>query len=124
MLLREYELTVIANPQLTPDKSTKTFEKYESMLLADGGEIIKKAAWGTRKLAFPMNQQFRGTYFHYDLTCSPACLKEVERLMRIDDNILRYMSVRLGENVDVEKRRLEIAKAEAFASSQKEIDPQ
>ncbi len=124
MLLREYELTVIANPQLTPDKSTKTFEKYETLLLADGGEIIKKSAWGTRKLAFPMNQQFRGTYFHYDLTCSPAALKEVERLMRIDDSILRYMSIRLGENVDVEQRKLEIAKAEAFASSQKEIDPQ
>ena len=44
--------------------------------------------------------------------------------MRIDDSILRYMSIRLGENVDVDKRRIEIAKAEAYASSQKEIDPQ
>ncbi len=124
MLLREYEFTVIASPQLTPENSTKTFEKYEALLLAEGGEIIKKAPWGTRKLAFPMGQQFRGTYMHYDLTCSPDSLKEVERLMRIDENILRYMSVRLGENVDVEMRKLEIAKAEAFASSQKEIDPQ
>lgn len=123
-MLREYEFTVIANPQVAPDKAAKLFEKYESLLFVDGGEIVKKSAWGTRKLAFPMNQQFRGTYMHYDLTCSPAALKEVERLMRIDENVLRYMSVRIGEDVDVEKRRIEIAKAEAFASSQKDADPQ
>ncbi len=123
-MLREYEMTVIANPQLSPDKLAKTFEKYESMLFSEGGEVIKKSSWGTRKLAFPMNQHFRGSFLHYDMTCTPAALKEVERLMRIDDNILRYMSIRIGENVDVEQRRVEIAKAEAFASSQKESENQ
>ena len=40
--------------------------------------------------------------------------------MRIDDNVLRYLSIRLGEDVDVEKRKIEIAKAEALAASEKE----
>jgi hypothetical protein len=44
-------------------------------------------------------------------------LKEAERLLRIDENILRYLDVLIGKNVDVEKRKLEIAKAEASAAA-------
>jgi small subunit ribosomal protein S6 len=93
----------------------KTVEKYETVLLADGGQLIKKDDWGVRKLAYPMKKQFRGRYVLYDLTCKPEHLKESERLMRIDENVLRYLNILIGENVDVEARKIELAKAEAKA---------
>ena len=110
---REYEVTLVLNPQMSAEVFKKTIEKYESVLLADGGQIVKKDDWGVRKLAYPMKKQYRGRYVHYDLTCKPEHLKESERLMRIDENVLRYLNIFVGENVDVEARKLELAKVEA-----------
>ena len=119
-MLREYELTVIANSQLSEDDAKKLQQKYEAILANDGGQIIKKDDWGTKKLSFPIKKQFKGRYVHYDLTCLPVHLAEAERLMRIDENVLRYLSVKIGENVDVDKRKAEIAKLEAEAARQRE----
>lgn len=115
---REYELTIVYNPQTSADVHKKTVEKYESIILADGGEIIKKEDWGVKKLAYPMKGHFRGRYVHYDLVCKPEHLKESERFMRIDDNVLRYLNIFLNDNVDVEARKLEIAKAQAKSQAQ------
>ena len=119
-MLREYEFTFIANSQLSDEDTKKLLEKYETILATDGGQVIKKDDWGTKKLAFPIKKHFRGRYVHYDLTCKPEHLAEAERLMRIDDNVLRYLSVRIGENVDVDVRKAQIAKLEAEAARQRE----
>ncbi len=108
---REYEFTVIASGNLQDADKNKLFEKYEGIFLADGGEVLKRDDWGNRRLAYPIKEQFRGHYVNYDFVGKPEHLAEAERLMRIDENILRYMSVRIGENVDVNERRAEIAKA-------------
>ena len=123
-MLREYEFTIITNSQLSEDDSKKLLDKYESSLGENGGQIIKKDDWGARKLAFPMKKQFRGHYVHYDLTTTPEQLAEAERLMRIDDNVLRYLSIRIGEDVDVESRKAEIAKAEAEAQAARQKEEQ
>lgn len=112
-MLREYEFTVIARTDIPEADRAKLFEKYEQMLTADGGEFILRNEWGSRKLTFPINEQFRGHYINYDFVGKPEHLSEVERLMRIDEGILRFMSVRIGENVDVNERRAELAKSEA-----------
>lgn len=119
-MFREYEVTVILNGQLSDDESKRLQGKYEGILLADGGEVIKKNDWGVRKLAFPMKNQYRGLYLNYDITAKSEHIAEAERLMRIDDNVLRYMSVRIGENVDVAARKAELAKFEAQAAMQRE----
>ena len=112
---REYEVTIIFNAQISPDIFKKTVEKYETILLTEGGQVVKKDDWGVKKLAYPIKKQFRGRYVHYDLLCKPEHLKEAERLMLIDENVLRYLNILLGESVDVEKRRLELATTEAKA---------
>ncbi len=119
-MLREYEITVITNSQLPEEDAKKLFEKYEGLFFAKGGELIKKSDWGTKKLAFPIKSQFRGRYTNYDLTAHSDQITEAERLMRIDDHVLRYLSVRIGENVDVEMRKKELAKQEAEALAREE----
>jgi small subunit ribosomal protein S6 len=115
-LLREYEITVLINSQLPEEEIKKLHKKYEGVLLQDGGEVIKKSHWGNKKLAFPIKKHFRGNFVHYDLTTLSGHLAEAERLMRIDENVLRYMSVRIGENVDPNERKAQLAKLEARAA--------
>ena len=120
-MLREYEMTIVASAQMPEDMSRQLFDKYESLMLADGGEIVRKMDWGVKKLAFPMKKQFRGRYMHYDLTGKPEHLQRAEHLMRIDDNVLRYMSIKLGDaNFDLANRRAELAKQDAQIAAQKE----
>lgn len=112
-MLREYEFTIIASSQISDDESRKLLEKYEGVLFEKGGEVIRKSDWGMKKLAFPIKTQHRGRYTHYDLLTTPDCLAEAERLMRIDDHVLRYLSVKIGENVNPDERRRQLAKKEA-----------
>ena len=120
--MREYEVTIIGNAQLSEEASKKLFKRYEDILCAEGGEILRRDEWGAKRMAFPINKQFRGKYVNYDLTALPVQLAEAERLMRIDDNILRYMSVKLGENIDVEARKKEIVKEQVEAEKAKEAE--
>jgi small subunit ribosomal protein S6 len=121
MMLREYELTVIAKGDLPDNELGNVLAKYEKYMTKDGGQILKKDNWGARKLAFPINKQYRGHYTCYDFVGAPANLSEIERLMRIDDNILRYLSVAIGSNVDVEARKVELVKEAAKAKEEAEM---
>lgn len=114
-MLREYEFTLILKPELMDDGLRAIHQKYESLFTKDGGQMIKKDAWGTKKLAFPIKKSYRGNYTLYDFVGEPKNVAEAERLMRFDDNVLRFMSVMLGEDVDIEKRKVEIQKADEKA---------
>lgn len=114
-MLREYEVTIISRADMPETDVQKVLSKYEKLMTAEGGEILKKDPWGSKKLAFPMKKHHRGIYTNYDFIGTSANLSEMERLMRIDEDVLRYMSVFLDENVDATERKEQIAKAAAAA---------
>ncbi len=118
-MLREYDFTIITKGDLSEGEAAKVLEGYEALMTKDGGEILKRDPWGTKKLAFPMKKSFRGNYVNYDFIGAPANLAEMERLMRIDDNVLRYLMVRLDDTgdagVDVAARKAELVKQEKEA---------
>lgn len=114
-MLREYEMTIISRADMPESDVLKVLGKYEKLMTNDGGEILKKDVWGSKKLAFGMKKHHRGVYTNYDFIGTSANLAEMERLMRIDDDVLRYMSVFLGENVNAAQRKDQIAKAASAA---------
>lgn len=118
-MLREYEFTVISNPHLNEQDTEKLHSKYIEIVTREGGQVLKKDDWGTKKLAYTMKGFFKGHYICYDYLGKPEHLAEAERLMRIDDDVLRYMAVRIGEGVDADERKAEIAKADAKAAAVK-----
>jgi small subunit ribosomal protein S6 len=118
-LLREYDFTIITRGDLPEGEAAKALGTYEKLMTAGGGEILKKDEWGVKRLAYPIKKVFRGYYVNYDFVGTPESMAEMERLMRIDDNILRYLTVRVDEEAqgitDIEARKAEIAKAEKEA---------
>jgi small subunit ribosomal protein S6 len=106
---------IITKGELTEVDTAKVLTGYEGLMTKDGGEILKRDDWGNRKLNFPIGKSFRGTYVNYDFVGSPANVAEMERLMRIDDNVLRHLIVRIDEEegkIDVAARKDEIVKTE------------
>tara|TARA_A100001015_G_scaffold219186_1_gene246481 strand:+ start:3422 stop:3802 length:381 start_codon:yes stop_codon:yes gene_type:complete len=114
---REYELTIISAVQRAEAQHKELLDKYEKIFLANNGEIIDRKDWGVKKLCSPINKHYRAQYTFYDFSGDSSQLKEMERLMNIDENILRYMLIQTGQNVDVDKRKAAIAKAEAKADA-------
>ena len=118
-MLREYDFTIITRGDLGEGDNAKVLEGYESLMTKDGGEILKRDEWGGKRLAFPIKKLFRGNYVNYDFVGAPENLAEMERLMRIDDNVLRYLVVRVDEGhegtIDIEARKAELAKQEQEA---------
>lgn len=118
-MLREYDFTVITKGDLTEGDHAAVLANYESLMVKDGGEILKKDEWGLKKLSFPIKKSFRGHYVNYDFVGRPEHLAEIQRLMRIDDNVLRFLVVRLDEEsegiTDIAARKADIAKAERDA---------
>lgn len=118
-MLREYDFTIITKGDLPEGESAKVLANYEALMTKDGGEVLKRDDWGVKRLAFPIKKSFRGHYVNYDFVGAPENLAEMERLMRIDDNVLRYLLVRLDEErdgtIDIAARKEDLAKQEREA---------
>lgn len=121
-MVREYEFTLISSSQMQDTDHAKMVEKYEKIITGEGGEILKKDEWGTKKFAYNINGHYRGNYTFYDLLATPEGFAEAERLMKIDSNILRWLKVKIGENVDPAERKAEIARKEVEAEAKKNRD--
>lgn len=119
---REYEFIIIVNAQLSEEETKKVQDKYENIFLSNNGEVVVKNDWGVKKLAFPIHKQFRGRYFFYDFLGDSEKLDEAQRLMRIDENILRYLLVRIGDDANIDDRKAELAKQEAAAAAQRQAE--
>ena len=119
-MLREYEFTLVAKADLPDADKQKIFNGYEEILKRGGGELIKKDDWGSKRLSFPIRKNFRGHYVFYNYASTPANVAECERLLRIDENMLRYLVVKIGEDVNVQERKVELAKAAAAMQRQAE----
>jgi len=95
--MNEYELMVIVHPEADSDAVTALNEQIATWINAQGGEVVQTNVWGRRKLAFEINKQTEGSYVVTTLRLASAALAEVERTIRLHEQVLRYMFVRQGE---------------------------
>ncbi len=120
--MREYEAMIIARAELPEAELTKMVAKWESIICADGGEVIKKDPWGVKRLAYPIQKNNRGNYMVYDVASTQDNIRELERILKLDENVLRAMVIKLSDNVNVEHRRVELQQqAEAAAQRAAEM---
>ena len=108
-LSREYETIYILKPELPIDTVDKTADKVNGIIGKFDGEVLLQDDWGKRKLAYPIKKNARGHYVYFNYVGTSNLVGELERQLRIDDNLLRFLTVRVGEDVNVENRRAEVA---------------
>lgn len=91
--MRLYEVVYILDPALDEDAVTAKLEKFHGLATASGGEVAAVDHWGTRQLAYPIARQQSGYYVVAQFTAAADALPEFERLLRLDDEVLRYLLV-------------------------------
>jgi small subunit ribosomal protein S6 len=109
--LRRYETILIAHVDLSEDELNVLTERYSALVAAQKGILIKVERWGKRRLAYLINKQARGFYILFDYACLSAVVTEFERNLKIDDKILKFMTVLKDDAVDADALQKEIEEA-------------
>jgi small subunit ribosomal protein S6 len=94
-LLRDYEIVYIFNPSLDEERVTEKLDRFHGLLTggAGGGEITVVDHWGKRQLAYEIDDQTTGYYTVAHFSAPAEALPEFERLLKLDDEVLRYLVV-------------------------------
>jgi small subunit ribosomal protein S6 len=94
---RTYEVIFIVDPDTADDEVMKLSEGVQKIITGQGGSITKTEMMGKRQLAYEINHKKNGTYVLLEVEGSGAEIAEVERRMRVNDQVLRYMTIRVDE---------------------------
>ena len=93
--MRNYESLYIIHPEVVGDELTALVDKFQKVLGDTGAEVVKLDNWGVRKLAYPIKKVERGSYIQVLFSAEPEVVAEYERRLRLDEQILRFLTVRL-----------------------------
>ncbi len=115
----EYETTYLIKPELPDDAVKAVLEKVTGIIENHEGSILLTDDWGKRKLAYPIQKHTRGHYFNVNYVSPPNLIAELERNLRIDDNLLRFLTVKIGDDVDVEARKVAAAEVAALRAEER-----
>lgn len=99
--MRKYENLVIVKPTLTAEEIQASIQAIEEVITSNGGEIAATDAMGMRKLAYPIQKSERG-YFHVIYySIAPSAINEIERRFRLNEEILRFITIKYEKNREV-----------------------
>ena len=112
--MRRYELMLVLRPDAPEERAAAVIDRTTRYVVASGGQIVKVAPWGRRRLAYPIDRYREGSY-HIVVFESPAeAIAEMERSLQITEEVLRYLVTRVVRPVK--------ARRDATAGEVEEID--
>lgn len=121
--MRRYETIFISDPDLSETDRVQLFEKTKKIIPDYNGMLVVFDEWGTKKLAYDIKKKNRGYYVLINYGGDGDLVDEMERSFRIDDRVLKFMTIVLDKEADPEAIQMEIDKAkEAASAKQAEIE--
>ena len=92
-----YENVFIARQDISGAQADALADAFTQLITEQGGEVKKRESWGLRNLAYRMNKNRKGHYVLFNIDAPPAAIAELERTMRINEDVLRYLTIRVDE---------------------------
>lgn len=92
-----YETVFIARQDISSTQVDALSDAFAAIIAENGGEVKKRESWGLRNLSYRMKKNRKGHYMLFNLDAPPAAVSEMERNMRINEDVLRYLTVRVDE---------------------------
>lgn len=118
-IIHFYESIIMLHPDATADEQKEFFKKNKEILKSFSGEYHAVETWGKRNLAYPINKMKKAIYFHSLFKSEPGSIAELERTMRINEKVVRFMHTRLDDRKPLAKH-LEDFKIQLKVSAEKE----
>jgi small subunit ribosomal protein S6 len=95
--MRNYEMALVVRPDLEDEQVEEFQERLEKLITSYQGEIIEQDDWGKRRLAYNVRDYREGFYFFVNFKGTPELAKELDRVLKIADQVLRFMILREGK---------------------------
>lgn len=96
--MRDYELVLITVPQLDDEAIATLVQRVSGWITAGNGTVTGTNVWGRRSLAYAISKQTEGIYMVLNLQLAPSSTRELDRNLRLDEQIIRYLLIRLDED--------------------------
>ena len=107
--MRRYESVWVVNGDLPDEEVKSAIEKFSRIISSQGGTVVALEEWGRRKLSYKVQGTIRGYYVLANFAGSSETVKELERNYRIDDRIIRFITTKKSDKVNLEALQAEIA---------------
>jgi small subunit ribosomal protein S6 len=111
--VREYETTFIVQPEISDDVRDAFLAKLDAIVAEKGGVRLMLDDWGKRKLAYEIGNFQKGHYYSLKYLDTGPTVSELERALKLEEAILRFLTVRVADDVtDIETRKADAAEEE------------
>ena len=97
VIMRLYESVLIARQDITAAQVETMADEFAEIITSAGGSIKKREYWGLRALAYRIKKNRKGHYIMFNLETGPEALKEYERVMGLNEDVLRFLNIRIEE---------------------------
>jgi len=115
--MRNYENLVIVKPTFTAEEIQASIKAIEEVITSNGGEIAAASQMGMRKLAYPINKNERGYYHVVYYSIAPSAITEIERRFRINEDLLRFVTIKYDSNREISAYNSLVEKAKKAAAT-------
>src|SRR6202521_6286635 len=104
--MRIYEELFIVRPDAPEEEIDQVIEQLTTLIASQGGNVDKSDKWGVRKLAYRVQKRTEGFYVLLQFVSKPETVMEIERRLRVTDQVLKFITVRIDEKMKkIEKRK-------------------
>jgi len=105
--MRLYDIVVVLSPEIVPEQATALADGFKKILTDDAAQIKTEEIWGRRRLAYPIAKRREGIYYYWQVEAKAEAVAELERKLRLSDDVLRHLAVRADEEL---KRSVKLKK--------------
>jgi small subunit ribosomal protein S6 len=125
--VRDYELGIVLSPEASEEQTKAILDRVSQVVQTSGGAVIKVNAWGRRKLAYPIDRHRDGLYYWLDLSLTPQTVLEIDRNLKVSEEVIRHLIVKRDPKAVAQQRAREAlaeANAPAEAEAAEEAEPE
>ena len=101
-----YEMMFILRPDLNEEQISQQMKKYYNFLREHGAERVGIKVWSKRRLAYPIQKFQDGIYILVNYTSDGSPVASIERAMRLSDEVIRYLTIKLREDIEIESTEI------------------
>ena len=117
---RDYELGVIFNPEVSEEETRSVMDRIDQIVTTHDGQVMRVNQWGRRRLAYPIERHRDGLYVFIDMILTPETVSELERMLKVSEIVLRYMTRKRDARVVQREREEREARAAATPAATEE----
>jgi len=120
--VRDYELGIVVSPEASEEQTKGILDRVTQVTQTNGGQVVKVHPWGRRRLAYPIDRHRDGLYFFLDLSLTPQTVLEIDRNLKVAEEVIRHLIVKRDPRAIAAQRAREAQAAAAATEAAEASD--